>query len=74
MLNNSFIFGLQAGFPPGVVNMLPGYGPTAGMALAEHYDVQKIGFTGSTEVGTGIVYGFYNCSHFNSYHAACECM
>ena len=54
--------------------MLPGYGPTAGMALAEHYDVQKIGFTGSTEVGTGIVYGFYNCSHFNSYHAACECM
>ena len=40
----------QAGFPPGVVNMVPGYGPTAGMAIAEHMDVDKIAFTGSTEV------------------------
>jgi len=40
----------QAGFPPGVVNMVPGYGPTAGMAVAEHMDVDKIAFTGSTEV------------------------
>lgn len=41
---------LQAGFPPGVVNIVPGYGPTAGMAVAEHMDVEKIAFTGSNEV------------------------
>ncbi|KAK3096188.1 hypothetical protein FSP39_024183 [Pinctada imbricata] len=41
----------EAGFPPGVVNMLPGYGPTAGAAIAEHMDVDKVAFTGSTEVG-----------------------
>jgi aldehyde dehydrogenase (NAD+) len=41
----------EAGFPPGVVNILPGYGPTAGAALARHMDVDKIAFTGSTEVG-----------------------
>ena len=42
---------LEAGFPEGVVNILPGYGPTAGQALARHMDVDKIAFTGSTEVG-----------------------
>jgi len=42
---------LEAGFPKGVVNILPGYGPTAGGALARHMDVDKIAFTGSTEVG-----------------------
>ena len=41
----------EAGFPPGVVNILPGYGPTAGAALARHMDVDKVAFTGSTEVG-----------------------
>lgn len=41
----------EAGFPPGVVNVVPGYGPTAGAALTEHPDVDKIAFTGSTEVG-----------------------
>ena len=40
----------QAGFPPGVVNLVPGYGPTAGMAIAEHMEIDKIAFTGSTEV------------------------
>lgn len=44
---------LQAGFPPGVVNIVPGYGPTAGMAVAEHMDVEKIAFTGSNEVMLG---------------------
>jgi len=39
---------LEAGFPEGVVNILPGYGPTAGGALARHMDVDKIAFTGST--------------------------
>src|ERR1035441_2120577 len=42
---------LEAGFPPGVVNLLPGYGPTAGAAIARHMDVDKGAFTGSTEVG-----------------------
>ncbi|CAD6229499.1 GSCOCG00006625001-RA-CDS [Cotesia congregata] len=41
----------EAGFPPGVVNVIPGFGPTAGAALAEHPDVAKISFTGSVEVG-----------------------
>jgi aldehyde dehydrogenase (NAD+) len=42
---------LEAGFPEGVVNLLPGYGPTAGASIANHMDVDKVAFTGSTEVG-----------------------
>ncbi|MEM9926650.1 MAG: aldehyde dehydrogenase family protein [Cyanobacteria bacterium P01_D01_bin.50] len=42
---------IEAGFPPGVVNILSGYGPTAGAAIASHMDVDKLAFTGSTEVG-----------------------
>ncbi len=42
---------LEAGFPEGVVNMLPGYGPTAGAAISRHWDIDKVAFTGSTEVG-----------------------
>ena len=42
---------LEAGFPEGVVNLLPGFGSTAGAAIARHMDVDKIAFTGSTEVG-----------------------
>jgi aldehyde dehydrogenase (NAD+) len=42
---------LDAGFPDGVVNLLPGFGPTAGAAIAHHMDVDKVAFTGSTEVG-----------------------
>jgi phenylacetaldehyde dehydrogenase len=45
----------EAGFPEGVVNIVPGYGETAGAALAAHPDVDKIAFTGSTEVGKLIV-------------------
>ena len=41
----------EAGFPDGVVNVVPGFGETAGKALATHPDVDKIAFTGSTEVG-----------------------
>jgi len=41
----------EVGFPAGVVNVVPGYGPTAGAAIAEHPDVDKVAFTGSTEVG-----------------------
>ncbi|YAF95561.1 MAG: aldehyde dehydrogenase family protein [Nodularia sp. CChRGM 3473] len=42
---------IAAGFPPGVVNLLSGYGPTAGAAIARHMDIDKVAFTGSTEVG-----------------------
>ncbi|MGD1067273.1 MAG: aldehyde dehydrogenase family protein [Vulcanimicrobiaceae bacterium] len=45
----------EVGFPPGVLNVVPGYGETAGAALANHPDVDKIAFTGSTEVGKLIV-------------------
>src|ERR1700752_4412698 len=45
----------EAGFPAGVVNILAGYGETAGAALAAHPDVDKVAFTGSTEVGKLIV-------------------
>lgn len=41
----------EAGFPPGVINVITGYGPTAGAAIAEHSGIQKVAFTGSTEVG-----------------------
>jgi len=41
----------EAGYPNGVVNVITGYGPTAGGALASHMDVDKVAFTGSTEVG-----------------------
>ena len=42
---------MEAGFPEGVVNIVPGFGETAGAALSAHPDVDKIAFTGSTEVG-----------------------
>ena len=45
----------EAGFPNGVVNILAGYGETAGAALAAHHQVDKVAFTGSTEVGKLIV-------------------
>jgi hypothetical protein len=41
---------LQAGFPAGVINVLTGYGPTAGAAISSHPDINKVAFTGSTEV------------------------
>ncbi|MGA8492563.1 MAG: aldehyde dehydrogenase family protein [Terriglobales bacterium] len=41
----------EAGFPDGVVNIITGYGETAGAALSAHPDVDKVAFTGSTEVG-----------------------
>src|SRR5262245_19161607 len=41
----------KAGIPDGVINVVPGYGPTAGAALVKHPDVDKVAFTGSTEVG-----------------------
>ncbi|WP_286884888.1 aldehyde dehydrogenase family protein [Aneurinibacillus sp. UBA3580] len=42
---------MEAGFPDGVVNIVTGFGETAGQPLVEHLDVDKIAFTGSTEIG-----------------------
>jgi len=41
----------KVGFPNGVLNILPGFGPTAGRAISSHLDIGKVAFTGSTEVG-----------------------
>jgi len=41
----------EAGIPDGVINVIPGFGPTAGAAIATHKDVDKVAFTGSGEVG-----------------------
>ena len=46
--------GLEAGLPPGVLNVVPGPGRAVGEALVEHPLVAKVGFTGSTEVGVEI--------------------
>jgi len=42
---------VEAGFPPGVISLVPGYGPTAGAAITKHPKIDKVAFTGSTEVG-----------------------
>lgn len=52
LLNNILA---RAGVPDGVVNLVTGYGHTAGAAITEHPDVDKVAFTGSTEVGRRIV-------------------
>lgn len=46
---------VQAGFPPGVINIITGYGNIAGSALSRHMDVDKVAFTGSTAVGRQIL-------------------
>lgn len=47
---------LEAGVPDGVVNVVTGFGDEAGQALAQHHDVDKIAFTGSTEIGRKILH------------------
>ena len=42
--------------PPGVLNIVPGYGPTAGAAISEPLMIDKVAFTGSTEVAKCAVY------------------
>jgi aldehyde dehydrogenase (NAD+) len=46
---------VEAGFPAGVINVLSGFGPTAGQAIAEHPRIKKVAFTGSTGVGRKIL-------------------
>ena len=45
----------QAGFPPGVVNIITGYGNTVGQAISGHMGIDKVAFTGSTLVGRKIM-------------------
>ncbi|HEX9830866.1 MAG TPA: aldehyde dehydrogenase family protein [Thermodesulfobacteriota bacterium] len=45
----------EAGLPEGVFNVVPGKGSVAGQALVEHPDISKVAFTGSTEVGKGVM-------------------
>ena len=45
----------EAGFPDGVFNVVQGYGPTAGQAIAEHMRIGKVSFTGSTATGRKIM-------------------
>jgi len=42
---------VEAGFPAGVLNIVPGYGPTAGQAISTHPEIRKVAFTGSVDVG-----------------------
>jgi aldehyde dehydrogenase (NAD+) len=45
----------EAGIPAGVLNLVTGYGPTAGAAIASHMKIEKVAFTGSTLVGRKIM-------------------
>jgi len=47
----------EVGFPPGVINMVPGYGATAGQRIVDHPGIAKVSFTGSTSVGKMIARG-----------------
>lgn len=46
---------LQAGLPPGALNIVPGAGAVVGSAIVKHPDVRKVSFTGSTEIGAGVM-------------------
>ena len=46
---------VEAGFPPGVINVISGFGRTAGAAISSHMDIDKVAFTGSTLVGRMIL-------------------
>jgi formyltetrahydrofolate dehydrogenase len=46
---------VYAGFPPGVINILPGTGSVCGQAIADHPLIRKLGFTGSTPIGQQIM-------------------
>ncbi|KAL4936898.1 hypothetical protein BDV06DRAFT_232940 [Aspergillus oleicola] len=56
-LSALYVAGLikEAGFPPGVINIISGFGKTAGAAIAAHMDIDKVAFTGSTLVGRQIL-------------------
>lgn len=60
----------EAGVPDGVFNVVPGYGPTAGAALGRHPGVDKLAFTGSTEVGKAFL-GYAGESNMKSVSLEC---
>ncbi len=60
----------EAGLPDGVLNVVPGFGPNAGAALGRHPDVDKITFTGSTEVGKAFL---RYAGESNMKHVSLEC-
>jgi formyltetrahydrofolate dehydrogenase len=60
---------IAAGFPPGVINILPGTGSICGQAIAEHPLVRKLGFTGSTPIGKQIM---LTCASSNLKKASLE--
>jgi acyl-CoA reductase-like NAD-dependent aldehyde dehydrogenase len=60
----------EAGLPDGVLNVLPGFGETAGRALGLHMDVDKIAFTGSTEVGK-LFLGYAGASNMKGVQLEC---
>jgi aldehyde dehydrogenase (NAD+) len=45
----------EVGFPPGVINLVNGYGNTVGQSISEHMDIEKVAFTGSTLVGRKVM-------------------
>lgn len=51
---------VEAGFPPGVINILPGAGSNIGQRMADHPDIRKLGFTGSTPIGKQIMKRWVN--------------
>lgn len=57
----------QAGFPPGVINVITGYGPTAGAAITEHPEIRKVAFTGSSNVRVFYTIHAKTCSIFSSF-------
>jgi aldehyde dehydrogenase (NAD+) len=56
-LNALYICGLikEAGFPPGTINLVSGYGKTVGAAIASHMNIDKVAFTGSTATGRAVL-------------------
>lgn len=60
----------EAGIPDGVLNILPGFGETAGQALGRHMDIDMVSFTGSTEVGK---YFLKYAAESNMKHVSLEC-
>lgn len=49
------LINFAAGFPPGALNILPGFGKTAGHAISHHTKIDKVAFTGSTAIGKTIM-------------------
>lgn len=62
----------EAGFPPGVVNILPGLGPQAGAAISGHLNIDKVAFTGSTDIGR-LIMGSAAASNLKRYPNSSFC-